>query len=64
MASYTEYFYEYIENGNEILSVFDSISSFNGVSFADMFKKQIVQRQLEPVGQDSKVTFFALGWKS
>ena len=44
MASYTEYFYEYIENGNEMPSVFDSIPPLNGVSFAGITqKKQIVQ---------------------
>lgn len=30
MASYTEYFYEYIENGNEMPSVFDSIATISG----------------------------------
>lgn len=39
MANYTEYFYEYVENGNQLPSAFDGIPSFNGVSFADMFKK-------------------------
>lgn len=35
MANYTEYFYEYIENGNEMLSVFDSIPTLNGKTFTD-----------------------------
>ena len=35
MASYTEYFYEYIENGNEMPSVFDSVPSLNGKTFKD-----------------------------
>lgn len=38
MASYTEYFYEYIENGNEMPSVFDGVPSLNGKSFKDIFK--------------------------
>ena len=38
MASYTEYFYEYIEHGNEMPSVFDGIPSLNGKTFKEMFK--------------------------
>ena len=38
MASYTEYFYEYIENGNEMSSNFDDVLSINGKIFKDMFK--------------------------
>lgn len=39
MASYTEYFYEYIENGNTLPASFAGIPSLNGMSFADIFKK-------------------------
>ena len=35
MASYTEYFYEYIENGNEMPSNFDGVRSLNGNTFKD-----------------------------
>ena len=38
MASYTEFFYEYLENGNELPSVFDGIPSLNGKTFKEMFK--------------------------
>lgn len=64
MANYTEYFYEYIENGNEMPSIFDGVPSLNGVSFADMFKKTNSSMTVRTCGQDSEVTFFALGWVS
>ena len=38
MASYTEYFYEYIENGNEMPSVFDGVPSLNGKTFKEIFR--------------------------
>ena len=38
MASYTEYFYEYIENGNEMPSNFDGVPSLNGKTFKEIFR--------------------------
>lgn len=38
MASYTEFFYEYLENGNELPSVFDGIPTLNGKSFKEIFR--------------------------
>lgn len=40
MASYTEYFYEYLDNGNELPTIFDAVPSFNGIAFKDMFKTE------------------------
>ena len=39
MASYTEYFYEYIENGGTLPNAFGIVPSLNGVSFENLFKK-------------------------
>ena len=39
MASYTEYFYEYIENGNDMPSIFDGVPSLNGTTFKEIFAK-------------------------
>lgn len=40
MASYTEYFYEYLDNGNELPAIFDAVPSFDGIAFKDMFKTE------------------------
>lgn len=54
MASYTEYLYEYLENGNELPDAFDIIPSLNGVSFADMFKQHF---NIYEIGLETETLF-------